>query len=208
MKRIWILFTLVGWAIISYLFLQIDHLTADNERLRTNILALEDHNESSAITMQVTYNELMARNQELADSLQISKKTVRVVSHNVKVQVHDTIEVPIPTSSFTEKVGTSSFTEKLELDTVLQDCYHTNHINVQIDSIFRLSEDLIIKSELSYRTDRQMVYTGKKHTKFGKWLDKVFSRKKTYVSVDRVILQQRNPLILTEDDLRVIEIIH
>lgn len=199
MKRIWILFTIVGWAIISYLFLQNNRLTADNERLRTNILALEDHNESSAITMQTTYDELMARNQALADSLQISKKTVRVMTQKVKVQVHDTIEVPI---------STSSFIRKLELDTTLQDCYHTNHINVQIDSIFRLSEDLIIKSELSYRTDRQMVYTGKKHTKFGKWLDKVFSKRKTYVEVDRVILQQRNPLILTDDDLNVIEILH
>ncbi len=184
------LMVLIGWALMSYLFLSNSRLHKENDRLHSNIVSLNNTIQDEAVAYQASLQTLQLSNDSLVKELakKATKKTKEIVYVKSTATIRDTILLPADRIEVVKPV-----------DTVLTDG-EWYRLHIAIDTIYRLSADIIAKSELTYQVTTEKVIPEPKRW----WIQRLFQRK---VKVGKVRLFERSPYI-EHDDVRYFDIIH
>lgn len=189
MKRIYIGLILLGWVLISILWVNNQSLQTANDRLSNNIASLNNTIQNETITYQTTLSSLRMANDSLAKIIakNVDKKTKEIVYVKSIEHITDTVQLP------PERI-----TIHQQIDTVLTDG-EWYRLNIVIDTLYRLSTAFTAQSELTYQLSSEKVIPEPKRW----WIQRLFQRR---VKVHRVKLYERNPYIKHET-LKAIEIV-
>lgn len=178
-----------SWIFSSWMLLRSNKLEKENDRLNNNIASLNNVIQNETITYQTNLSSLQIANDSLTRIIakNVDKKTKEIVYVKSVEHVTDTVQLP------PERI-----TIHQQLDTTLTDG-EWYRLNIVVDTLYRLSADLVTQSELTYQLSSEKVIPEPRRW----WIQRLFQHK---VKVHRVKLYERNPYIKHET-LRSIEII-
>lgn len=188
MKRIYIGLILLGWVIISLLWVQNQSLRTNLDRAEQNIMAITEDKTNEAIAFQLSYQTLRTKYDSLAEVAGANKHTKEIVRVQQTIRLTDTVLIDVP-----DTVLVKDFS----LDTCLQNDWRTACIRIEpSEGVLRLSDSISVKSGINFRVDSEKRCKRSYRSWFGRkvW-GPIFGKK---VKVDVVHVQTDNPLIEIE----------
>lgn len=178
--KLYLTMTVLGWIIISALWVANNNLKADLERAEQNLSAINNELGSTSDELwqiKTDYATLLTINDSITKELakKADKHTEKIVYKKSVIAIHDTIRLQ------------DTFPTKMIIDTTLADKWRTTSIKLRDSTI---AIDVSMLSELTLIQQKEKVIPKPRKT----WFGRLFQRKLT---THKIYIQEENPYIYT-----------
>lgn len=178
--KLYLIMTVLGWIIISALWVANNNLKADLERAEQNLSAINNQLGSTSDELwqiKTNYASLLSINDSITRELakKADKHTEQIIYKKSIAVVHDTIRLQ------------DTIPAKLNVDTTLEDKWRRTSLKLRDSTI---AIDVSMLSELTLIQQKEKVIPRPRKT----WFGRLFQRR---VTTHKIYIQEENPYIYT-----------
>lgn len=178
--KLYLIMIVLGWIIISALWVANNNLKADLERAEQNLSAINNQLGSTSDELwqiKTDYASLLSINDSITKELakKVDEHTEQIIYKKSVIAIHDTIRLR------------ESFPAQMAIDTTIEDKWRTTSLKLRDSTI---AIDVSMLSELTLIQQKEKTIPKPRKTWFGRLFQKKLTTHKIYI-------QEENPYIYT-----------